>query len=69
MEDAEADDTGGLFDIDVDISSATAEPDKPPRDFQSEESFQAVRKTWEPKLETGEVLFLIETSRFHMITC
>ncbi|PQE27572.1 hypothetical protein CJF30_00007927 [Rutstroemia sp. NJR-2017a BBW] len=46
-------DESGLFNIEVDSSdeSSTAEV---PRDFQSEESFQAVRREWKAKIETGE---------------
>ena len=50
------DDDSGLFNIDVDSSASEPEPEKVPRDFQSEEDFQAVKAQWRPKVETGEVL-------------
>jgi len=50
------DESGGLFNIDVDDSEDSAnEPEKVPRDFQSEEVFQQQRKEWKPKTEVGEL--------------
>jgi len=46
-------DESGLFNIEVDSSDESAA--EVPRDFQSEESFQAVRREWKAKIETGEV--------------
>jgi len=56
------DDENGLFNIEIDSSSESApEIEKVPRDFQSEEDFQIVKNTYQPKVETGEV----STRYFH----
>ncbi len=50
------DDDGGLFNIEVSSEDeAKKEPEKVPRDFQSEEDFQRQRAEWKPKIEVGEV--------------
>jgi len=50
------DGSGGLFNIDIDDSEEPIdETEKVPRDFQSEEAFQRVRREWKPKSETGEL--------------
>jgi len=50
------DESGGLFNIEVDSSGETAtKSEKVPRDFQSEEDFQRQRQEWKPKSETGEL--------------
>jgi len=51
------DESGGLFNIEVDDSESVDESEKVPRDFQTEEDFQQQRKDWEPKIEVGKVLF------------
>lgn len=58
------DESGGLFNIEVgsdEEREAIAREERVPRDFQSEENFQQVLKTWRPKVETGEVysIFLL----------
>ncbi|CZR59723.1 uncharacterized protein PAC_09617 [Phialocephala subalpina] len=52
------DESGGLFNIEVgsdEEREAIAREERVPRDFQSEENFQQVLKTWRPKVETGEI--------------
>jgi hypothetical protein len=50
------DENGGLFNIEVSSEDeAETEPEKVPRDFQSEEDFQRQRAAWKPKIEVGEV--------------
>ncbi|KAF8862413.1 hypothetical protein BDZ45DRAFT_617207 [Acephala macrosclerotiorum] len=52
------DESGGLFNIEVgsdEEREAKAREEKVPRDFQSEEDFQKVVKTWRPKVEIGEI--------------
>lgn len=50
------DESGGLFAIEVSSEDeATQSKSKVPRDFQSEEDFQHIKKTYTPKVETGEV--------------
>jgi len=50
------DGSGGLFNIDIDHSEEPIdETEKVPRDFQSEEAFQRMRREWKPKSETGEL--------------
>lgn len=54
------DESGGLFNIGVDLDDtevAVKEEVKVPRDFQSEEDFQAQRAEWKPKVEAGGVSF------------
>lgn len=46
-------DESGLFNIEVDSSDESSA--EVPRDFQSEENFQAVKREWRGKIETGEV--------------
>lgn len=56
------DESGGLFNIEVgsdEEREAIAREEKVPRDFQSEEDFQQVVKTWRPKVEVGEVSFYL----------
>jgi hypothetical protein len=48
-------DDGGLFAIEVSPEGSVSEPDRVPRDFQSEEDFQRVKREWKPKIEKGEV--------------
>lgn len=50
------DDDGGLFNIEVSSEEVSVtEPEKLPRDFQSEQDFQRQRAEWKPKIENGEV--------------
>ncbi|KAG9243015.1 hypothetical protein BJ878DRAFT_512641 [Calycina marina] len=51
---ASFDDECDLFAIDIDIPSPASSP-KLPRDYQSEEAFLEVKKTWKPKVETGNI--------------
>jgi len=50
------DENGGLFNIEVSSADESANEEKVPRDFQSEEDYQRQRTTWRPKVETGEVI-------------
>ncbi|KUJ11999.1 uncharacterized protein LY89DRAFT_738625 [Mollisia scopiformis] len=53
----EEDLNGGLFSITLSSSDSDTSPTSPklPRDFQSEADFQAILKTWKPKVETGDL--------------
>ncbi|ROT35494.1 hypothetical protein SODALDRAFT_328859 [Sodiomyces alkalinus F11] len=46
---------GGLFCIAVSDSEDDSQANKKPRDGQTEEEFQAVRKSYQPKIENGEI--------------
>jgi hypothetical protein len=48
-------DDGGIFNIDIVSSDEGAKVQKVPRDFQSEEDFNTVKKTWKPKVEGDNV--------------
>ncbi|OLN85624.1 hypothetical protein CCHL11_05814 [Colletotrichum chlorophyti] len=62
-----ADEDGDLFNIAIDdsdeegvISEAAAKAKERPRDFQTEEEFQALRATYRAKLQNGDVWQTIE---------
>lgn len=46
---------GGLLCIDAFDSEEESQADKKPRDGQTEDEFQAVRASYRPKIENGEV--------------
>jgi hypothetical protein len=50
-------DDGGLFSIDPSSSDESTKAEKLPRDFQSEENFNTVKREWKPKAEGGEVTY------------
>lgn len=49
------DEDGGLFNIEVSSDESVNEPEKVPRDFQSEEDYQRQRREWKVTVEEGEV--------------
>ncbi len=56
------DEDGGLFNIEFSSSDESTKTVKVPRDFQSEEDFQTVRREWKPKIEVGEVSYYLLSS-------
>jgi len=55
---ADDEDDGGFLAMDLgssDIEEAEEPKAKVPRDYQSQEDYEAQKKSWKPTIETGEV--------------